>query len=246
MGAGMTWKTLSTATWLAIAIGVGCCFTGPAFAQEAQPNKPPEVARPESSGKASQSQPASTDKGAPSPPPAQFPPPPQAAPPKADVSTGITLPQSQTRFGLDMCGQPIGTRYAEGAACASLEKAQGPWLTYKQPWESTLTMIAAGMAVIFLALYCILLLTSKGRMDEAGTRNFIVIAVIGSAVFVLTAGYDEKQVAPLYGLLGTLVGYLFGRSQLESKSEQSPAQPPSPGPAQPPVPGPAPAPLGPP
>jgi uncharacterized membrane protein YfcA len=111
-------------------------------------------------------------------------------------------------------------------------------------------MIAAGMAVIFLALYCILLVTSKGRPDEAGARNFIVIAVIGSAVFVLTAGYDEKQVAPLYGLLGTLVGYLFGRSQPEPKSEEKPppkpAPTPAPAPAPAPVPAPAPAPLGPP
>lgn len=151
-------------------------------------------------------------------------PPPEAEVKQSANSLGFyMLPDSPTREGKDMCGNPRGTTYGEGFRCPNLEEQKGPYITYKSPWEESLTVIAALMAGGFALLYCAFHVLGRGNLDEWAARNFIVIAVVGSAVFVLTAGYDDKQAAPLYGLLGTLVGYLFGRApQEQSRTEGAP------------------------
>ncbi|MBY5643743.1 hypothetical protein [Rhizobium leguminosarum] len=145
-------------------------------------------------------------------------PPPTAVPALQNESTaqGARLAQSLSDSTRDICGNPLGTTYSEGAPCKQLESQQGPYITYKTPWETSLTVMALILAVAFLLLYCALHVFVRQKIDESAIRYFIIVMVIGSAVFVLTAGYDDKQAAPLYALFGTLVGYLFGKSQGET------------------------------
>ncbi|MGV1803785.1 hypothetical protein ACQZ6A_18125 [Agrobacterium vitis] len=149
------------------------------------------------------------------------PPPPKPAP--AVSPQASALGQSQSDPTRDICGNKFGTLYTEGMPCRQLESRQGPYITYKTPWETNLTILSLGLALCFLGLYCAMLMFSRERVDEVNIRYFVIIAVIGSAVFILTAGYDDKQAAPLYALFGTLVGYLFGMSQAET--ERSREQP---------------------
>jgi hypothetical protein len=44
------------------------------------------------------------------------------------------------------------------------------------------------------------------------SRHFLVLVVVMTAVFLLVLGYDEQQVAPAFGLLGTILGYIFGKA----------------------------------
>jgi hypothetical protein len=37
--------------------------------------------------------------------------------------------------------------------------------------------------------------------------------VIISGLFLITAGYSQDQIAPMVGLLGTIAGYLLGKSE---------------------------------
>lgn len=141
----------------------------------------------------------------------------------AQTQTGlIYLPNSPTRAGKDICGNPIGTGYGEGYKCPDLEDQSGPYITRKSPWEKSLTIIAAGMAGLFAVLYLSFHYFAGNKIEEWGARNFIIILVVGSAVFILTAGYDDKQAAPLFGLFGTLVGYLFGRAPQEQPAGNRP------------------------
>lgn len=127
---------------------------------------------------------------------------------------GIILPPSPTRPGKDLCGNPLNTTYSEGVLCPDFEAKSVPYVTYKTPWEKWLNITAAILAVAFAGIYAVFHWAAN-PVEEWAARNLIVILVIGSAVFILTAGYDDKQAAPLFGLLGTLVGYLFGRAPQE-------------------------------
>ena len=48
--------------------------------------------------------------------------------------------------------------------------------------------------------------------DQEATRIFAVSIIVTAGLFLMTAGYSDQQVAPMFGLLGTIVGYLLGRS----------------------------------
>jgi len=43
-------------------------------------------------------------------------------------------------------------------------------------------------------------------------KAVIIPMVVMSAVFLVVAGYDDQQIAPAMGLLGTVVGYVLGTS----------------------------------
>ena len=52
----------------------------------------------------------------------------------------------------------------------------------------------------------------KGYLPaEAFLKLFVLVIVVTAGLFVVTAGYTQDQIAPMMGLLGTLVGYLLGR-----------------------------------
>jgi hypothetical protein len=48
--------------------------------------------------------------------------------------------------------------------------------------------------------------------DQEATRIFAVSVVVTAGLFLITAGYSDQQIAPMFGLLGTIVGYLLGKS----------------------------------
>ena len=41
-------------------------------------------------------------------------------------------------------------------------------------------------------------------------KVFGTILIVVAAVFLIVAGYSEKQIAPVIGLFGTIVGYILG------------------------------------
>ena len=53
----------------------------------------------------------------------------------------------------------------------------------------------------------------KGRNSEEVLRLMAVISAVIVSAFLLVVGYDDKQMTPVIGLLGTIVGYLLGKEQ---------------------------------
>jgi hypothetical protein len=51
------------------------------------------------------------------------------------------------------------------------------------------------------------------------SRPIIVITVIIGTLILVTAGYSNEQIAPAFGLFGTIIGYMLGRLA----RQQSPA-----------------------
>ena len=48
------------------------------------------------------------------------------------------------------------------------------------------------------------------KSEEIGRFSIVTILVMG-ALFLITAGFSNEQIAPAYGLLGTIAGYLLGQ-----------------------------------
>ena len=53
---------------------------------------------------------------------------------------------------------------------------------------------------------------TKKLDKEVILKAVIIPMVVMSAVFLVVAGYDDQQIAPAMGLLGTVVGYVLGTS----------------------------------
>ena len=81
----------------------------------------------------------------------------------------------------------------------------------RTPYEFWLCVL---FAVWGLIIICLILWASKtdraGRTDVI--RSVVAIVVIVSAMLLATGGYAQDQIAAAYGLLGSIIGYIFGRA----------------------------------
>jgi len=85
-------------------------------------------------------------------------------------------------------------------------------------YEFYLSLIVLGFGII--ALFVEILLIIKKKINQDNTIKFIIITLIVTAtLFLITAGYSNDQIAPAVGLLGTIAGYLLGKSQGDNKPE---------------------------
>ena len=79
-------------------------------------------------------------------------------------------------------------------------------------WSTHNAMTMCGAVLLFGAVVIALAaLRVKQASNEEALRLYGTIMVITMAVFLVVAGYDDKQIAAPLGLLGTIVGYLLGR-----------------------------------
>jgi hypothetical protein len=81
----------------------------------------------------------------------------------------------------------------------------------RTPYEFWLTVLIAvfGLAVVLLLLWH--LRGVSGRKAEDVARPIVVVALITGALILVTAGYSNDQIAPAFGLFGTIAGYILGR-----------------------------------
>ena len=109
--------------------------------------------------------------------------------------------------------QSTPTKAAPGQAQAATE-----WWTNQNAMTMSSVVLIFGIVVISL---CAWLMRSSRPTSEAILRVFGTVLIITGALFLVVAGYTDKQMAPVMGLLGTLAGYLLGKSppQGEGQSE---------------------------
>jgi hypothetical protein len=100
------------------------------------------------------------------------------------------------------------------SAGANLTQAPGGlagFFSSRTPYEFWLTCIilAFGVSVIVLLLWSMRGIRER-RSDDI-TRSVIIVTVIIGALVLVTAGYSNDQIAPAFGLFGTIIGYILGR-----------------------------------
>lgn len=88
-----------------------------------------------------------------------------------------------------------------------------------------LSYVVVGFGVFILL--CITYLIRNGKQPDTLLRPFGTILVVIGAVFLIVAGYSEKQIAPVIGLLGTIAGYILGkdsRGNPETRTDPKPVK----------------------
>ncbi|WP_444904763.1 hypothetical protein ACJJIU_08165 [Microbulbifer sp. CnH-101-E] len=73
---------------------------------------------------------------------------------------------------------------------------------------SSLAVLLIGILFALIVAYLI----SKDKNPGDVLRACGTILIIISAIYLVVAGYSEEQIAPVIGLLGTIAGYILGKS----------------------------------
>jgi hypothetical protein len=99
----------------------------------------------------------------------------------------------------------------------------------KSPYEFWLTCLIIAFGLTVLALYIYAIRNIHNRRPEDVSRAVIVITVITGSLVLITAGYSNDQIAPAFGLFGTVIGYMLGRMSTVpgAPGGNSPLEPPA-------------------
>jgi len=140
--------------------------------------------------------------------------------------------------GLD--GPPPKTGEGEGEAVT--QKATQPAQQRTHNWPETQWKLVWGIFVFAAVLFAMVFLSLRSRdWTDLQFKAYALTLILTVGLVLVIIGFSDAQIAPLMGIIGALVGYVFG-------SDRTPKSPSTPGgqPA-PPVPGspPSPAPAGP-
>ncbi len=96
---------------------------------------------------------------------------------------------------------------------------------HKSPYEVWLTLLIIAFGLIVLGLYLYAIRNIPHRRPDDIARAVIVVSVITGSLLLITAGYTNEQVAPAFGLFGTIIGYMLGRMSQPTPAGQ-PSEPP--------------------
>lgn len=82
--------------------------------------------------------------------------------------------------------------------------------------ELYLSLAVLVFGLLILGAQMVIMLKVGKGWGPNSTRISGLTLVIISGVFLITAGYSQDQIAPMIGLLGTIAGYLLGKSEKDS------------------------------
>lgn len=80
--------------------------------------------------------------------------------------------------------------------------------------RNTILAFIFGLVVMLLILFRV---RSKEMEADDFFRLIILSLVIIATIFLIAVGYSSQQLAPAFGLLGTIAGYLLGRQSTKQK-----------------------------
>lgn len=136
--------------------------------------------------------------------------------PTAGPASSVVIP--------DNFNQPPSTAAAAGDGPAQIKaEAQQPgtvvingvryYLTTKTQYEFWLALmtVVIGLSAMALVCFCFLFSNHLAPKTDDFVKLFAFVVVVFSAMFLIAVGYNDSQTAPVYSLLGTIIGYIFGR-----------------------------------
>lgn len=95
---------------------------------------------------------------------------------------------------------------------------QEPTMAERMDFAKGMSLYVLGFGLVLSLFAGIIALRTKGWNRDA-TNVFTVTIIITAGLFLMTAGYSSEQIAPMYGLLGTIVGYLLGKTRPEDEKK---------------------------
>ncbi len=90
-----------------------------------------------------------------------------------------------------------------------------------QPWSPELVMTLSISFLVFGLLLCLMIgwLIYKDKNAYQMIQAFSLPLIIVSAVVLVVAGFSDRQIAPVIGLLGTIAGYLLGSRRKDDSED---------------------------
>ena len=85
------------------------------------------------------------------------------------------------------------------------------------PFEFWLTVVILTFGLVLSVLTIRFLASTVARKTEEAIRALVVLWVIIGTLTLITAGYSDQQIAPAFGLFGTIVGYILGKSDRDGR-----------------------------
>jgi hypothetical protein len=82
------------------------------------------------------------------------------------------------------------------------------FLSSREMWMAVLVLLSG----VGTGVFCVLLTRSKIMEPEQVIRITALLLIVTGTLLLVATGYDANQIAPALGLLGTIAGYLLGRS----------------------------------
>jgi len=111
---------------------------------------------------------------------------------------------------------------AREALRAVMEQSSDSYIASSQnpAWTPELVQhLSLGLAIFGIILIIVLACLLHRKVDgEMIMRVFSIPLIILAGVFLILVGYTENQLAPMFGILGTIAGYLFGRETSKAGS----------------------------
>ena len=101
----------------------------------------------------------------------------------------------------------LQSKQALSDAVATAQNHEPTWWSTTNAMTMSSVILAFGVVVLILST----VLIRGGKSAESVLAVFGTILIIVVAVFLVVAGYSDKQIAPVMGLLGTIAGYLLGK-----------------------------------
>lgn len=87
--------------------------------------------------------------------------------------------------------------------------------------EIYLSIAVLIFGLILTILECIIIIKMNMGWNVDSIRIVGITLVVTAGLFLIPASYSNDQIAPLVGLLGTIVGYLLGKSSDEKDDLKS-------------------------
>jgi hypothetical protein len=95
------------------------------------------------------------------------------------------------------------------------------YISARTPFEFWLTCLIGILGLAIIGALMVAFRSVKNPRIEDISRPIIVVTVIISTLMLVTVGYSNEQIAPAFGLFGTIVGYMLGRLA-QSTSQSTP------------------------
>jgi hypothetical protein len=116
-----------------------------------------------------------------------------------------------------VAGYPTRSFAENGNGAEDAIKAYGPFLGSREFIIAVLVLLFG--AFLTIASGCLLRYTRIGA--EELTRLMSLILVVCGLLLLVATGYRQADIAPALGLLGTIAGYLLGRSDRQRPSNHT-------------------------
>lgn len=91
------------------------------------------------------------------------------------------------------------------------QNISGPIAAIDSP-QFAVTIIAIGFGLIVVCLQLLSLRRVSTVSADDIARNCAITMVITASIVLIITGYNSNQIAPAFGLFGTIIGYLLGSS----------------------------------